>query len=119
MIQQTVSSPEEQVTSFQNNLIFPVLSTPWKIYLLLLIAERTLRFGEIKQALPSVSRSSITKYLTELEKDGFLYRTVFPAPPLRTEYTLSPLGLSLLPLLKSLVAWGEHIAQESFPATDP
>ncbi len=115
MLQSNDSSPEELVASYRNNLIFPVLSTPWKIYLLTIIGNQQMRFGQIKQALPAVSRVSITKYLNELEKDGFLYRIAFPAPPLRTEYTLSPLGLSLLPLLESLIAWGDNIMQEEMP----
>lgn len=111
MSQSNRPSPNESVTSYQNNLVFSILSTPWKIYLMTTIGRETMRFGIIKQSLPVISRVSITKYLSELEKDGFLYRTEFPAPPLRTEYTLSPLGLSLLPLLESLIAWGENIMQ--------
>lgn len=112
MIQPSRPVSEEPSESYKNNFIFPVLSTPWKIYLLTTIGRGRMRFGTIKQALPSVSRVSVTKYLNELEKDGFIYRTVFPAPPLRTEYTLSPLGLSLLPLLESLIAWGDNIMKD-------
>ena len=88
-----------------------LLSTPWKLYLLALIGAQTLRFGQIRQALPDVSRASVTKYLTELERDGFLYRTVYPAPPLRTDYSLSPLGLGVLPLVRKLIAWSDDPTQ--------
>ncbi len=63
---------------FKENLIFPVLSTPWKIYLLITIGTGTVRFGVLRRSLPSISRVSVTKYLTELERDGFLFRMEYP-----------------------------------------
>ncbi|MFR4144207.1 MAG: winged helix-turn-helix transcriptional regulator [[Clostridium] leptum] len=48
------------------------------------------------------------KYLHELERDGFVQRIEYPAPPLRTEYSLTPMGLSLLPILQELAEWGEQ-----------
>ncbi len=92
---------------FRENKIFSIFSTPWKIYLLYIIGRDTLRFGTIRRTLSSISRVSVTKYLNELEKDGLLYRIEFPAPPLHTEYQLTPLGLELLPILEELMAWGK------------
>lgn len=111
MLYANAQTPQEQATAFQSSLLFPLLSTPWKLYLLALIGAQTLRFGQIRQALPNVSRASVTKYLTELERDGFLYRTVYPAPPLRTDYSLSPLGLGVLPLVRKLIAWSDDPTQ--------
>ena len=56
----------------------------------------------------AVSRVPLTKYLHELERDGFVQRIEYPAPPLRTEYSLTPMGLSLLPILQELAEWGEQ-----------
>ena len=56
----------------------------------------------------AVSRVTLTKYLHELERDGFVQRIEYPAPPLRTEYSLTPMGLSLLPILQELAEWGEQ-----------
>ena len=93
----------------KENLIFPVLSTPWKIYLLITIGTGTVRFGVLRRSLPSISRVSVTKYLTELERDGFLFRMEYPAPPLHTEYRLTPLGLRVLPILRELLSLGGAI----------
>lgn len=94
---------------FKENLIFPILSTPWKTYLLVTIGTETVRFGALRKSLPSISRVSVTKYLTELERDGFVYRIEYPAPPLRTEYQLTPLGLRILPVLQALILQGEKV----------
>jgi DNA-binding HxlR family transcriptional regulator len=41
-----------------------------------------------------------------MEEDGLITRTVYPEVPPRVEYALSDLGLTLKPVLDSMVAWG-------------
>ena len=91
---------------FIGSRLYPLLSSPWKVYLLLCIGKGTLRFGDLKRAAPRISHVTLTKYLTELERDGLLVRVRFPDPPLRTEYFLAPLGLEVLPILTLLAEWG-------------
>lgn len=102
-----ILTPEGEA-EFYANRIFPLLTTPWKVFLILNIGEHTIRFGSLKLCLQAVSRVTLTKYLHELEQDGFVQRIEYPAPPLRTEYSLTPMGLSLLPILQELAEWGEQ-----------
>lgn len=92
---------------FMASRLYPLLSSPWKIYLLLYIGQGTFRFGALKRAIPSISHVTLTKYLNEMERDGLLTRVRFPDPPLRTEYSLAPLGRELLPALVLLAEWGK------------
>lgn len=79
----------------------------WKGVLLYhLLKDRTLRFNELKRRMPSVSQRVLTKQLRELERDGVVHRKVFPEVPPRVEYSLSPRGISLRPVVKSLEQWG-------------
>ena len=102
-----ILTPEGEA-EFYANRIFPLLTTPWKVFLILNIGEHTIRFGSLKLCLQAVSRVTLTKYLHVLERDGFVQRIEYPAPPLRTEYSLTPMGLSLLPILQELAEWGEQ-----------
>lgn len=102
-----ILTPEGEA-EFYANRIFPLLTTPWKVFLILNFGEHTIRFGSLKLCLQAVSRVTLTKYLHELERDGFVQRIEYPAPPLRTEYSLTPMGLSLLPILQELAEWGEQ-----------
>src|SRR3984885_4143799 len=46
------------------------------------------------------------------ERDGLVHRTVYPAVPVRVEYTLTPLGQTLREPLKTLTEWSvRHIAE--------
>ena len=41
-----------------------------------------------------------------MENDGLIIRTVYPEVPPRVEYSLSELGLTLKPILDSMLEWG-------------
>ena len=83
-----------------------VLGGKWKIMILWYItAYRVQRFGELQRRLDGVTQSSLTKSLRELERDGFLRRTVYQEIPPRVEYTLTEMGQSFAPILHSMLAW--------------
>ena len=67
----------------------------------------TKRFGELKKAIGSVSQKVLTAQLRDMEEKGLLTRKVYAEVPPRVEYSLTPLGRSLKPILDSMWAWGE------------
>jgi DNA-binding HxlR family transcriptional regulator len=87
------------------------LDGKWKgVILYHLLENGTLRFNELRRRIPSVTQRMLTKQLRELEEAGLLERTVFAVVPPRVDYTLTPLGLSLEPVITALRVWGkEHV----------
>lgn len=79
----------------------------WKGVVLHLLLRGTHRFGEIRRLVPGVTQRVLTNQLRELEADGLIVRRVFPQVPPKVEYSLSLLGCSLEPVLRSLRGWGE------------
>lgn len=82
----------------------------WKGVILFRLGEGTKRFGELRKLLSKVSQRTLTQALRELEADGLITRKVFAEVPPRVEYSLTPLGRSLKPLLARLADWGaQHV----------
>lgn len=79
----------------------------WKSVILFHLLARTLRFGELSRILVLVSPRTLTSQLRELEEDGLVVRTVYPQVPPKVEYSLSPLGRSMEPVLMALKTWGD------------
>src|SRR5580693_3954428 len=79
----------------------------WKLEILWLLNERTHRFGELKRAIPGITQHMLTAQLRELEADGLVLRRVFAEVPVRVEYELSALALSLKPVFSAILAWCE------------
>jgi DNA-binding HxlR family transcriptional regulator len=79
----------------------------WKCVILFHLLGGTARFNEIRRRIPEVTQRTLTNQLRELEADGLIVRQVYPQVPLKVEYSLSPLGRSLEPVLFALRAWGD------------
>ena len=83
-----------------------LVGTKWKLLILRNLMARPWRFNELKKDLSGISQKVLTDALRALEADGIVIRTVYPEVPLRVEYSLSELGETLRPVLKSMESWG-------------
>jgi DNA-binding HxlR family transcriptional regulator len=79
----------------------------WSYLLILKLAERPHRFGELRRAVDDISQRMLTETLRSLQRDGLIDRTVFPTTPPSVEYRLTALGQSLLVPMRGLVAWAD------------
>lgn len=79
----------------------------WKGMLLYRLLDGTQRFNALKRELPSITQRMLTKQLRELEESGLVHRMVYAEVPPRVEYSLTPLGKSLKPIIASLRSWGQ------------
>ena len=78
----------------------------WSVLILCILAENEItRFSEIGRALPDISPKVLSSTLKNLEADGLIYRNLYAEIPPRVEYSLTPMGRSLLPHLYSLISW--------------
>ncbi|MBR6813990.1 MAG: helix-turn-helix transcriptional regulator [Tidjanibacter sp.] len=85
----------------------------WGLLVLLIISEeRTIRFNSLSKAIPDISPKVLSTTLKTLETDGFVHREQFAEIPPRVEYSLTEMGQSVIPIIKTLTAWAEeHKAQ--------
>ena len=70
------------------------------------LLARPWRFNELQKSLDGVSQKVLTDSLRSMESDGIIVRTVYPEVPPRVEYSLSELGESMRPIIKSMEEWG-------------
>jgi DNA-binding HxlR family transcriptional regulator len=87
-------------------LTLDVIGGKWKPLIIYYLLGGTRRFNELRRLIPMATQRMLTKHLRELEEFGVVERTVFPEVPPRVEYTLTPLGHSLKPLLDLMLDWG-------------
>ena len=71
------------------------------------LLEETLRFNAIRRRLPHCTQRMLTNQLRELEADGLVARKVYAEIPPKVEYSLTPLGRTLAPVIFELKAWGD------------
>ncbi|NEA23421.1 winged helix-turn-helix transcriptional regulator [Actinomadura bangladeshensis] len=84
----------------------------WSLLVIALLGERTKRFTELKREIDGISQRMLTVTLRGLERDGIVTRTVYPVVPPRVEYSLTPMGTTLMDAANTLVAWAEsHLSE--------
>ncbi|WP_269457382.1 winged helix-turn-helix transcriptional regulator [Brevibacterium sandarakinum] len=88
-----------------------VLGGAWKLTIVKHLLEKPYRYGQLCRALPLAPPRSLTRQLRELEEDGIVRREVYAEVPPKVEYSLTPLGDSLAPIVDQINAWGKSYPQ--------
>lgn len=89
-----------------------VISGRWKAVILYHLFDGPRRLSSLKALVPSITQKVLIQQLREMEEHGLVRRKVFAEIPSRVEYSATPLGLSLEPILLALCEWGQHHADE-------
>jgi DNA-binding HxlR family transcriptional regulator len=87
-----------------------VVGGKWKPMILYALLSGPRRFGELTQMIPEITQRMLTLQLRELEEDGVIAREVYKQAPPKVEYSLTPLGQTIEPILSLMQQWGEHYA---------
>lgn len=85
-----------------------VIGGKYKALIVYELMDGTRRYNEIQKAVPQATPRMLSKQLKELEEDGVIHRVLYPVVPPKTEYSLTEVGETLVPIVKSLCSWGEH-----------
>lgn len=94
------------------------IADKWSLLTLALLADRPLRFTELRRRIDGVSQRMLAVTLRHLERDGLITRTVFPVVPPRVDYALTPLGESLGSTVQAFVEWTERNQETISAARD-
>ncbi len=81
----------------------------WKLVILyFLIKKGDLRFGEVKNMMPLISKKILTSQLRDLEKEGLICKKIYGETTTHTRYSVTDYGLSLKEIILTLREWGEN-----------
>lgn len=85
-----------------------LIGEKWKVLIVRDLLTGTKRFGELKKSITGITQKVLTTNLRQMESSGLVKRKVYPEVPPRVEYSLTETGLSLKPILDSMVEWGNE-----------
>jgi DNA-binding HxlR family transcriptional regulator len=83
-----------------------VIGGVWKVIIIRELLTGTKRYSYLHRTIGGVTHKMLTQQLRELERDGILHREVYKQVPPKVEYSLSPLGVRLGPILDAMQHWG-------------
>ena len=83
-----------------------LIGSKWKLLIMRNLLSRPWRFNELQKSIDGISQKALTEALRSMEADGIVNRKVFPEVPPRVEYSLTELGESMRPIIRSMENWG-------------
>lgn len=89
-----------------------VIGGKWKGVILFHLLGGKKRFNELMRLMPAVTQRMLTRQLRELEADRIVERRVYAEVPPKVEYSLTPFGMTLEPILKMLQEWGTRYLRD-------
>ena len=85
----------------------------WSLLILCsLQSNGKMRYTAIKNAIPDISQKMLTSTLKQLEQEHLVKRKAYAEIPPRVEYSLTELGLSLMPIIGQMIEWAQMHFEE-------
>lgn len=95
------------------SLAMDLIGGKWKAVILHHLQGDSKRFSELRRHLTGVTEAMLSNLLKELEHDGLIARRIFgEKPPLRSAYSLTAFGRTVLPVLAGILDWGNQVVEE-------
>ncbi|MFE3138592.1 winged helix-turn-helix transcriptional regulator [Streptomyces scopuliridis] len=92
--------------------IYAGVANKWALLVINTLADRTLRFNELRTAVDGISHKMLTQTLRGLERDGVVDRTVYASVPPRVDYRLTEAGRALRDTVNGMCAWTRRYLSE-------
>ena len=79
----------------------------WTALIIRVLSSGTKRHNELRRQISGISQKMLTRTLRSLENDGIVTRKIYRVVPPMVEYSLTPLGRSLIEPLEAICRWAE------------
>ena len=83
-----------------------IINGKWKLLILKEISQGPVRYNRLRSSISGISTKVLTQQLREMEEDGLIIRSVFPAVPPHVEYSLDKMGISIFSVFTEMRRWG-------------
>lgn len=95
-----------------SRVVLDRIADKWTALVIQILARGTLRYSGLQREIGDISQKVLTQTLRSLERDGLVRRKVHPDASPRVEYSLTPLGRTLIEPLQGLCRWTEkHLTE--------
>ena len=96
--------------------VLHVIGGRWVSFVMIALADKPHRFGQLRRVLPDISQRMLTQTLYDLQRDGYVSRKVLPTNPPSVEYSLTALGQSLYAEFRPVLEWAHRNHDAVFQA---
>jgi DNA-binding HxlR family transcriptional regulator len=88
--------------------LFDLITGKWAVLLISSLADGPKRSNALHREVEGISQKMLVQTLRGLEANGLVERKVYPVVPPKVEYSLTPLGETLVGIGKAMCVWAEE-----------
>lgn len=111
-----MSVSKKEISPCPIDVTLSVIDGRWKGTILWHLLEGPMRTSELRRSIPEITERMLLRHLRDMTDVGILERRQEHGPTLRVSYSLTPYGVTLLPVLDVLCSWGrEHLRRTVTP----
>jgi DNA-binding HxlR family transcriptional regulator len=89
-------------------LAVEIIAEKWAVIVLFALSRQPRRPGDLAELIGGISRKVLTQTLRRLQAHGLVERHAYAEAPPRVEYSLTPLGQTLVEPIKVLTEWARE-----------
>ena len=97
---------KKEVSECPIDAMLSVIDGRWKGTILWRLSDGPMRTSELARSIPGITERMLIRHLQELVRDGILIRRQEITLPPCVRYSISKYGLTLVPVLEVICAWG-------------
>lgn len=103
--------PDDEIVAGVSRFV-ELVDGPWAALLLSQLCGGVKRFSELRDVLPGISAHTLTRRLRQLEDAGIVARVQYAEVPPRVEYSFTPLGRTMRPILERMGEWASNVSAD-------
>lgn len=108
-----MSVSKKEISPCPIDATLSVIDGRWKGTILWRLLDGPMRTSELRKSIPDITERMLLRHLRDMTQSGILYRHQEPGLPLLVRYSLTPYGITLVPVLDVLCTWGrEHLRRQ-------
>ena len=92
--------------------VLELIADQWTPLVIYALEDGTMRFGQLLKRIDGISKKMLTQTLRAMERNGLVQRVVYPVVPPVVEYSLTPVGQTLIEPVNALRVWAYKHLQE-------
>jgi DNA-binding HxlR family transcriptional regulator len=89
-----------------------LIADQWTMLVVVALQQDTKRFSQLHAQIEGISKKMLTQTLRALERNGLVKRVIYPVIPPMVEYSLTPLGQTLIEPIWALRDWSEQYIED-------
>ena len=112
------TSPDIFQANCLSRQVLRLIADQWTPLVIYALEADTMRFGQLLKRIDGISKKMLTQTLRTLERNGLVQRVVYPVVRPIVEYSLTPLGQTLVEPIHALTNWAyAHLPEVTYAQT--